>query len=147
MSSLVFRGGPVLALDAKGRLTVPARYRDQLMEAVQGRMVISKNPSGCLALYPINVWEQFEATVLALPIEFEAWRGLYIGSATEVDIDSASRVLVPPELRVWAGLERDVKFMGVGPNFELWDTARYAAREAAAIAAGMPEALRQTVIR
>jgi MraZ protein len=144
---MVFRGGPVLTLDGKGRITVPARYRDVLMATVQGQMVIAKNPDGCLSLYPLPVWEQFESEILALPTQDEAWRRFFVGSATEVEIDGASRVLVPPELRLWAGLERDVKFMGVGPNFELWDMARYAEREAQALAAGRPPALGQLVIR
>jgi MraZ protein len=144
---MVFRGGPVLTLDGKGRITVPSRYRDVLVATVQGQMVFAKNPDGCLSLYPQPVWDQVEAGLLALPSEDEAWRRFYIGSAVEVEIDSASRVLVPPELRAWAGLEREVKFMGVGPNFELWDLARYAEREAQALAAGRPAALRQMVIR
>ncbi len=144
---MVFRGGPVLTLDVKGRITVPARWRDMLMAAVNGQMVVAKNPDGCLALYPLPVWEQFEQNVLSLSTEDEAWRRFFIGSATEVEIDSASRVLLPPELRDWAGLEREVKFMGVGPHFELWDMARYEAREAEAIAKGRPEALRNLVIR
>jgi MraZ protein len=147
VSATVFRGGPVLTLDGKGRITVPARYRDVLMAAVNGQMVVAKNPDGCLSLFPLPVWEQFEASVLALPIEYDAWRRVYVGSATEVEIDSASRLNIPPELRAWACLERDVKFMGVGPNFELWDSARYDAREVAAIAAGRPDALRMLVVR
>jgi MraZ protein len=147
VSSTVFRGGPVLTLDGKGRLTVPARWRDVLVATVQGQMVVAKNPDGCLSLYPLPVWEQFEASVLALAVEDEAWRRFFVGSATEVEIDSASRVLIPPELRSWAGLEREVKFMGVGPKVELWDMARYEAREAEVIARGRPEALRTLVIR
>ena len=137
----------MLTLDGKGRITVPARWREMLETARQGLLVVAKNPEGCLALYPLPVWEQFEASLLALPVEDEAWRRFFVGSATEVEIDSASRVLIPPELRSWAGLEREVKFMGVGPNFELWDMARYAAREAEAIARGRPEALRSLVLR
>jgi len=144
---MVFRGGPVLTLDGKGRITVPARWRDVLMATVQGQMVVAKNPDGCLSLYPLPVWEQFETSLLSLTTEDEAWRRFFVGSATEVEIDSASRVLIPPELRSWAGLEREVKFMGVGPNFELWDMARYEAREAEVIARGRPEALRTLVIR
>ena len=147
VSAFVFRGGPVLTLDGKGRITVPARHRDVLMAAVNGQMVIAKNPDGCLSLFPLPVWEQFEDALLKLPLEAEGWRRLYVGSATEVEIDAASRVLVPPELRSWAGLEREVKFMGVGSNFELWDSARYDTREAALIAAGRPEVLRNLVIR
>ena len=134
-------------MDGKGRITVPARYRDVLMATVNGQMVIAKNPDGCLSLYPMTVWEQFEAELLRLPMEQEGWRRLYVGSATDVEIDGSSRVLVPPELRAWAGLEREVKFMGVGSNFELWDASRYEAREAELIAAGRPEVLRNLVIR
>ena len=144
---MVFRGGPVLTLDSKGRITVPARHRDVLMATVGGQMIISKNPDGCLSLFPLPVWGQFEAHILSLETDNDAWRRVYIGSATEVEIDSASRVLIPPELRQWACLEKDVKFMGVGPNFELWDMTRYEAREVAAIAAGRPEVLRKLVVR
>ncbi|MBP9910246.1 MAG: division/cell wall cluster transcriptional repressor MraZ, partial [Rubrivivax sp.] len=108
MSSMVFRGGPVLTLDGKGRITVPVRWRDMLVATVQGQLVVAKNPDGCLSLYPLPVWEQFEASLLSLTTEDEAWRRFFVGSATEVEIDSASRVLIPPELRSWAGLEREV---------------------------------------
>ena len=140
-----FRGGPVLTLDAKGRLTVPSRYRDVLMSTVNGQMVIAKNPARCLTLYPKPVWDAFEAELTRLPMKDEGWRRLYIGSATDVDIDGGSRVLVPPELRAWAGLEREVVFMGVGDKFELWDKARYEAGEAVTIAQGLPEALQNKV--
>jgi MraZ protein len=91
---------------------------------------VTKNPAGCLSLYPQPVWDRFEADLIALPESRNALRRLYLGSATEVQIDGSSRVLLPPELREWAGLERDVIFMGMGNSFELWDKARYAAQEA-----------------
>ena len=137
----------MLTLDQKSRLTVPARYRELLVAEVNGKMVVTKNHDGCLSLFPLSVWEKYEAELNAMSSDFEGWRRLYIGSATDVDIDSAARVLIPAELRQWAGLERDVKFMGVGAYFELWDSARYDTREAALIAAGRPEALRNMVIR
>lgn len=144
---MVFRGGPVLTLDGKGRLGVPARWRDVLMATVQGQMIVAKNPDGCLSLYPLPVWEAFENSVLSLATENDAWRRFFIGSATEVELDGAARVLIPPELRDWAGLVEKVKFMGVGSHFELWDSARHEAREAEALAQGRPEALRHLVIR
>jgi len=144
---MVFRGGPVLTLDGKGRVTVPARWRDMLMANVNGQLIVAKNPDGCLSLFPLNVWEQFEATVLNLPTQNDAWRRFFVGSATDVEIDSASRVLIPPELRVWAGLEDKIKFMGVGSHFELWDQARHEAHEAAEMAKGRPEPLLNLVIR
>lgn len=144
---MVFRGGPVLTLDGKGRLGVPTRWREVLMANVQGQMVVAKNPDGCLSLFPLPVWENFENSVLALATENDPWRRFFIGSATELELDGAGRVLIPPELREWAGLVEKVKFMGVGSYFELWDSARHDAREAEALAQGRPEALRNLVIR
>ncbi|MBL8332962.1 MAG: division/cell wall cluster transcriptional repressor MraZ [Rubrivivax sp.] len=142
-----FRGGPVLKLDDKGRVTVPQKFASVLSATVNGQLVVTKSPDGCLALYPLPVWEQFEAEMRSWPLEMEGWRRLYVGSATDVEIDGSSRVLLPPELRKWAGLDREVKFMGVGAYFELWDTTRYDEREAAMLAGARPEALRQFVIR
>ncbi len=142
MEKTPFRGGPVLTLDQKGRITVPARWREQLMAADGGRLFITKHPDGCLVLYPPAVFEQIERAVLDLTAEDDAWKRLISGNAEEVEIDATSRVLVPPDLRRWAGLDKDVKFMGVGTHFELWDLGRYEVHEAQAIARGKPEALR-----
>ncbi|MFZ4650148.1 MAG: division/cell wall cluster transcriptional repressor MraZ [Rubrivivax sp.] len=137
MSVFAFKGGPVLTLDGKGRLTVPARYRELLMSAVDGQMMVSKSHVRCLSLFPRPVWDQFEARLNALPASADGLRRLYVGSATEVAIDSGSRVLLPPELREWAALEREVVFMGMGNRFELWDKARYDAHEAQVLAQDM----------
>lgn len=147
MGNPVFRGGPVLSLDGKGRITVPARHRDVLMAFCAGQLMVVKNADGCLSLYPMPVWEAFEAHLMALPAEFDNWRRMYIGSATEVEIDSGSRILIPPELRKWACLDKEVKFMGVGSSFELWDSVRYDAREVAMIASGRPEPIRNFVFQ
>jgi MraZ protein len=133
VSAFAFKGGPVLTLDGKGRITVPARWRDVLMSAVQGQMMVSKSHVRCLSLFPRPVWDQFETRLNALPASADGLRRLYIGSATEAAIDGASRLLLPPELRAWAGLEREVVFMGLGNRFELWDKSRYDAHEAAVL--------------
>ena len=133
MSVFAFKGGPVLTLDGKGRITVPARWRDVLMSAVQGQMMVSKSHVRCLSLFPRPVWDEYETRLNALPAWADGLRRLYIGSATEAAIDGASRLLLPPELRAWAGLEREVVFMGLGNRFELWDKARYDAHEAAVL--------------
>lgn len=117
------------------------------MATVQGRLVVAKNPDGCLALFPMPMWEQFESKILELAAGDEAWRRFFVGSATDVEIDSASRLLIPPELRAWAGLQEKVKFIGVGAYFELWDMARQEADEAQTLARGRPEALRNLVLR
>ena len=143
MPTFAFKGGPVLTLDAKGRIAVPARWRDELMATVNGQLVICKSQARCLSLYPKVVWDDLEAALHDLPTKDEAWVRVLIGSAVDVEIDAASRVLIPPELRAWAGLERDVIFMGMRDKFELWDTVRYDGAEAVAFAAGMPESLAQ----
>ncbi len=132
----------MLTLDQKGRITVPARWREQLMATVGGRLIVTKNADGGLSLYPPPVWEQLERVVLELTADDDPWRRILAGNSEEVEIDSASRVLIPPDLRRWAGLEREVKFMGLGTYFELWDLGRYEVHEAQAIARGKPEALR-----
>ena len=147
MSIFSFRGGPVLALDAKGRLTVPARFKDELMTKAGGKLVVAKCPDRCLQLFPLPVWEPFEDKLRELSLENEDLRRLYVGSATDVEIDSGSRVLIPPELRSWAGFDKEVKFMGVGSYFELWDCARYDAQEKALLEAPRSEVLRNLVIR
>ncbi len=146
MSGFSFKGGPVLTLDGKGRLTVPARWRDLLVSAVGGQLMVSKSHVRCLSLFPRPVWDQFETRLNALPASADGLRRLYIGSATEVAIDGASRVLLPPELRAWAGLEREVIFMGLGNRFELWDRARYEAHEAAVLEQDMSAQLDSLVI-
>jgi MraZ protein len=119
-----------MTLDSKGRLTVPAQFKDPLMSLEQGRLVVCKNIERSLLLFPASVWAAFEAKL----VEDESLSLLkrrYLGSAAEVSIDSASRINVPPELREWAGLERDVAFMGMGDRFELWDKAHLIAHETA----------------
>ena len=103
--------------------------------------MVSKSHVRCLSLFPRQVWEQFEDRLNALPASADGLRRLYIGSATEAVIDGASRVLLPPELRTWAGLEREVVFMGLGNRFELWDKTRYDAHEAAVLEQDMSSQL------
>ena len=144
-----FFGGPVLTLDIKGRLTVPSKWRDQINEQAGGKLVLTKDPANCLALYPPAVFAQLAEVVLKLTGEDDDWRRIYLGSTNELEIDGASRILIPPELRRWAGFKENgtVIFMGVGTHFVLWDPARSEAREAQVIAKGKPEALRNLVLQ
>ena len=139
----------MLTLDNKGRLTVPSKWRDQINEKLAGQLVLCKDPAGCLGLYPPPVFTQLADVLVALIGEdADEWRRLYLGSQAELEIDSGSRILVPPELRSWAGFAEQGKvvFMGVGAHFELWDPARSEARESQVIAKGKPEALRNLVL-
>lgn len=132
----VFRGIAELVLDAKGRLAVPARHRDGLA-ADDGHVIVTADPSGCLLIYPLPAWEPIEAKLMSLSSFDERSRGiqrLIVGHADEVELDAAGRILIPPALRRYAGLERRVALVGQGRKLELWDEAKWQAQVAKTIA-------------
>ncbi len=92
-------------------------------------------------VFPRPAWEAFRDKVAALPMSAAGWKRIFLGNAMDVEIDSASRVLISPELRAAAGLSKDVMLLGMGSHFELWDAARYAAHEAEVMQQDMPEVL------
>lgn len=144
VESTGFVGASSLTLDGKGRLTVPARHRESLDKLASGRLAITKHPDGCLMVFPYPVWEPFRDRIAALPMEALAWKRVFLGFVSEVDIDGASRVLIDPVLRSFAGLEPGGKalLMGIGPHFELWNEAHYHAREAAVVSQPMPDSIK-----
>lgn len=131
-----------MALDAKGRLSVPARHREVLQLISDGRLTVTKHPDGCLMLFPRPTWETFRDKVAALPMSAAGWKRVFLGNAMDVEIDSASRVLISPELRESAGLDKDVVLLGMGSHFELWDKKVHAAQEAEVMAGPLPDALK-----
>lgn len=138
----MFQGASALTLDAKGRLSVPSKYRDALQGQAEGRVTITKHPDGCLLLFPRPEWEVFRNKIAALPMDAHWWRRIFLGNASDVDVDGSGRVLVSPELRTAAALDKEVMLLGMGSHFELWDAQTYAAKEQAAMAQGMPDALK-----
>ncbi|MFJ7567157.1 division/cell wall cluster transcriptional repressor MraZ [Herminiimonas sp. NPDC097707] len=137
----MFQGASSLNLDAKGRMTIPARHRDALLLQCEGRITLTKHPDGCLLLFPRPVWEKRREEIAKWPIAARSWQRIFLGNASDVDFDSAGRILIAPELRTAAGLTRDVMMMGMGGHFEIWDAAKLAESESDAIAAGMPDVL------
>ena len=83
---------------------------------------------------------------MGLPMDSEAWRRLFIGSAMDVEIDGGSRVLLSPELRGWAGLDKDLMLVGMGTRMEIWDRERYLATEDVTLSQPMPDGLRNMVM-
>ena len=122
-------------------MAVPARHRDALSALCSGELTITKNPDGCLMVFPRPAWEAFRDKVAALPMSAAGWKRIFLGNAMDVEVDSAARVLISPELRAAAGITKDVMLLGMGSHFELWDAARYAAHEAEVMAQPMPDAL------
>lgn len=127
---------------------MPARYRDDLQAECAGRLTVTKHPHGCLMIFPRPAWEKFRDQLTQLPFSQVGVKRVFLGHADDVEMDGTSRVLIHPELRGWAGLEKDVKLLGMGSHFELWSAERYAAQEvgvmesAAAAAAAALDTLR-----
>ena len=117
----MFQGSSALTLDAKGRMSIPSRHRDVLLATEEGRLTLTRHPDGCLLLYPRSIWETKREQIAALSASARSLQRLLLGSAQDVEMDGAGRILVSPELRVAAGLEREVMLLGLGSNFELWD--------------------------
>lgn len=118
---------------------MPSRHRDSLAANCDGRLTVTRHPDGCLLVYPRPIWEARREQIAHLPYSARALQRLLLGNATDVDLDSAGRVLVPTELRAAAQLERDLMLLGMGAHFELWDTVRLAEHERAALADGLPD--------
>jgi MraZ protein len=137
----VFQGASAINLDAKGRMSIPAKHRDALVQQCEGRLTLTKHPHGCLLFFPRPVWETHRDQIAAWPMSARAWQRIFLGNACDVEMDSAGRVLISPELRAAVGLDKEVMMLGMGTHFEIWDAAKLAESEAEAVAGGMPDVL------
>jgi len=119
-----FRGINNVTLDAKGRMAMPSRYRERLLEICGGRLVVTIDRDHCLLVYPLPEWEVIEARLIALPSlnkQARLLQRLYIGHATELEMDAQGRILLPPMLREYASLGKKSVLIGQGKKFEVWD--------------------------
>ena len=122
----MFFGETAINLDAKGRLAIPMRYRESILERSGGRMVLTYSPfdSGALYLYPEQEWERVRDEVTSLSTFNPGHRSLQrklVGSASAVEPDGNGRIQIPQTLRQVAGLEKKVALLGMGNRFEIWD--------------------------
>lgn len=128
-----FHGAAVITLDAKGRVAVPTRHRGALGKP----LVLTAHPDGCVLMYPMADWEPVRARVTSFP-SFDPkaswWKRLLLGFEEHVSPDGSGRILLPAALRAHAGLERDAMMVGQGRYFELWDSGRWSAKLAQALA-------------
>ena len=135
----MFQGSTALSLDAKGRLAIPARHREALVEASEGRLVLTAHPHRCLLLYPEPAWLPIRDKVLAassLNPQSASIKRLLVGNARDEMLDSTGRLLVAPELRQFAGLEKQVWLVGLGSHFEIWSDAGWQKEQDAMFALG-----------
>ncbi len=125
----MYRGINGINIDAKGRIVMPTRYRERLQLDSKNALVLTiDTEERCLLIYPLPEWEVIESKLAALPSFNPAARRiqrLLIGHATDVEIDSQGRVLLPPLLREYAGLKKSAVLVGQGKKFELWDEAHW----------------------
>lgn len=120
----VFRGVQHINMDAKGRLAMPARQREPLLSQCGGRIVVTIDTQAtCLVMYPLPAWERIEQQVQSLPAlkpAVKRFQRLVLGYATDLELDSSGRYLLPQSLRDYARLEKKLVLVGQGNKLELW---------------------------
>ncbi len=125
----MFLGVNTLNLDAKGRMAIPAKYRGELADCCASRIVVTIHPhERCLWLYPENEWREVARQLSRLPTlkrQNQMLKRLLLGYASEMDMDAQGRILLSPELRDHAGLEKRVSVVGQGNKFEIWNESAW----------------------
>ena len=132
----MFQGAVQLNLDSKGRLAIPAKHRDVLLSECAGNLVLTADVDGCLLVYPQQEWQPIRDKLLklsALNPKIRALQRLLVGNAEDVLMDNAGRVLISPNLRNYAVLDKRVMLVGQGNKFELWDEGKWQAQQNASL--------------
>ena len=124
------RGANAINLDTKGRLAIPTRYRQSLLDDCNGQLVCTvDNQQSCLLLYPLPEWEEIELKLIKLSSMIPAERRmqrLLLGHAAEGEMDKSGRILIPTPLRHHAKLSKEVMLVGQLNKFEIWDAETWA---------------------
>lgn len=120
----MFRGVNPISMYAKGRIAMPTRYRDRLLDSSAGRLVVTIHlQAKCLLIYPLPVWEEIEIQIQELPAlkaEVGRLQRLVLGYASDIELDGSGRMLLPNALRSHAQLDKKVVLVGQGKKLELW---------------------------
>ena len=123
----MFRGSSFHTIDAKGRLIIPARFRD-VIRADGGERVMLSRMDGCVVVYVLEEWRRIETRILQLAQKndnMRRFRRVFIGGAFDCNCDKQERILIPPLLREYAGLQKDVVLVGVLDHFEIWSREKW----------------------
>lgn len=122
-----FHGEYEATVDAKGRFLLPGGIKKQLPQD-ESRFIIGRGFEKCLTLYPLKSWELIVAKISKLndfDPKVRQFRRQFLGGATEVELDSAGRLLLPASLKEFAGLNRDIVLASALDRFEIWDASKY----------------------
>ena len=140
----VFRGVQHINMDAKGRLAMPARQREPLLSQCEGQIVATiDTQSHCLVIYPLPEWERIEQDIQNLPAlkpAVKRFQRLMLGYATDLELDSSGRMLLPQPLRDYAQLDKKLVLVGQGNKLELWSEALWLAEREQALQDSGPDA-------
>ena len=120
----MFMGEYNHVIDAKGRLIIPARFRELLGE----EFIMTRGLDGCLSIYPMDEWKAFEEKLRALPLtnkNARTFTRFFVAGATNCELDRQGRVLVPQPLREFAGLEKEVVLTGNLNRIEIWSKEKW----------------------
>lgn len=144
----MFRGQFLHSIDSKGRVSLPARFRESLLLDEDQRFILTPAPfDPCLHLYPMRAWEDFERKISelsSLDSNIVRFRRLYVSAAIECEPDKAGRVLIPPHLREKASLQKEVLWAGMGRIVEVWSKSAW--DEALSLSPEEHEAFKQAVM-
>ena len=144
---MMFRGQFRHSLDAKGRISLPARFRETGSKGSGTFILTPALFDPCLHLFPLAAWEQLEEKIAQLPsmdTQVVRFRRLYVSAACECELDKAGRVLIPNHLREQAALGKDALWAGMGRHLELWSAAKW--DEALQVSQTDQEAFRRAVL-
>ena len=123
----MFRGSSYHTIDAKGRIIIPARFREPIKNGTSPGLMLTKLDGG-LRAYPMPAWQSIEADVLSRATKSHTMRRflrITIGGAFEVQCDRQDRILVPPTMREYAGLEKDIVLVGMLDHFQIWSKQKW----------------------
>jgi MraZ protein len=123
----MFRGSSFHTIDKKGRIIIPTRFRDAITHTGKDLIMITRMDN-CLFAYGLDEWTEIENKILHLPQKSDAMRRfqrIFIGSSQECKCDAQGRVLIPPALKTYAGLEKEIVLVGVINRFEIWSKTKW----------------------
>jgi len=123
----MFRGSSTHTIDSKGRIIIPARFRDVIKLGNSNSLIVSRLDR-CLVAYPVEQWHKVESKILSLVEKSDTirrFRRVFIGGASECVCDKQERILIPPLLRQYAELEKEISLVGVLTHFEIWNREKW----------------------
>ena len=124
----MFRGLNKISFDTKGRISIPTKYREELLKISKRKLICTIDLDFCLLLYPHYSWLKIEQQIMKLPTLNTTSRKLQrllVGHATDIEMDKSGRLLIPNELREFSMIKKEAMLIGQGNRFELWDYLRW----------------------